>query len=112
MATGAFHIDSQEYLGNILGKLHVPGLAGIYASPPFDPIDKTSRIRFGINQLPRHLIIGHISLQCLVEPCGDLFSSASDESRTSVIIAKQIIPEGQPVIRIGCLLYTSPSPRD
>ena len=62
MATGAFHIDPQKYLGNILGKLHVPGLAGINASTPFDSVDKTSGIGFGIDQFPRHLIIGHVFL--------------------------------------------------
>ena len=49
MTTGTFHIYSQKYLGDILGKLHVPGLAGIDASPPFDPVDKSCSIRFRID---------------------------------------------------------------
>ena len=62
MAAGTFHINSQKYLRNILGKLHVPGLTRIDASPPLDPVDKPGGIRLGIDQLPGHLIIGHISL--------------------------------------------------
>ena len=86
MATGTFHINSQKYLRNILGKLHVPGLAGIDASPPFDPVDKSGRIRLGIDQFAGHLIIGHISLQCIIEPGGYLFAPAGNEPSAGIII--------------------------
>ena len=101
MAAGAFHVDSQKNLRNILGELHVSCLACIDVSAPLDPIDETCGIALSIDQFAGHYVVSFVRPQRVIQPGGDLLATTGDETGPGIVVAQQIIPESQPMIGVG-----------
>ena len=76
-------------------------LSCAYVAAPLDPVDETSRVPFGIDQLTCHLVVRLVLPQGSVEPSSDLLASTGDETCARIVVAQQVVPEGQPVIGIG-----------
>src|SRR5262249_51147987 len=58
VAGGALQVDPEEHLGDVLGKLDLPHLAGVDPAAPLDAIDKSLRIRRGADQLADEPVVG------------------------------------------------------
>ena len=100
MARRALHIDAQEDLADRLRELHLPHLARIHIATPLDAIDKALALTARSHQFPRELIEALVAHQRLIQPVRDLLPPTVDVTRAHIVIAQQIIPHRQPVLRV------------
>ena len=100
MARRALQVDAEKGLADRLGVLHRGDLRGGNISAPFDAVRETLVLRRRRDQLAHELVVGHVVVNRLIEPAADLLATASDEARAAIVVAQQIIPEGQPVYGI------------
>src|SRR5262249_7066924 len=101
MARGTLEIDSEKHLSDVLGELEFRHLAGVNHAAPLDSLDKPLGFSGRVNQLAHKLVVGLVVPQGEVEPGSYLFSAAVDVAGPLIIVAKEIVPKGQPVVGIG-----------
>ena len=104
VARGTFQVDAQEGLRDVLGILDLHRLAAVHLAAPANAHGKTVRLAVGGDQFGDHAVVRFVFGQGLVKPGGDLFPTAGDEPGAAVIVSKQVIPEGQPMLGVGGVL--------
>ena len=75
---------------------------------PDDALGEALGIGRRVDQLGHELVVRHVGEQCRVEPTGDLLAPAVDIAGALVIIAQQIIPEGQPMLGVVAIVGQQP----
>ena len=100
MTGGAFQIDPQEDLADVLRRLHGRLLAGVDDSAPNDPLGEPLGSGFAGDQAAYEFVIGSVFRQSSIQPRRDLLASAVDETGSPVIVAQEIIPETHPVFGV------------
>src|SRR5262249_7523689 len=71
---------------------------------PLDALRETFRVRVRVDELAGELVERLVLQQRLVEPGGDLLAAAVDVAGALVLVAKQIVPEGEPVVGVSALV--------
>lgn len=102
MAGCALQIDAQKGLGHALSKLNLHGLTGTDFAAPADSVNVSLAGCCGwCNQLAGKLVERFVLQESIIEPATDLLATSGNESGPAVVVAEQVIEEGQPVICIG-----------
>ncbi len=101
VARGALHVDAEEHLRDVLRELDLADLAGVDPAPPLDALDEPLRLGRRADQLADEPVVGLVVEQRPIEPAGDLLAAAVDVAGAGVVVAEQVVPEGQPVIGVG-----------
>ena len=109
VARGALHVDAEEHLRDVLRELDLAHLAGVDPPPPLDPLDEPLRFRRRADQLADEPVVGLVLEQRLIEPAGDLLAAAVDVAGARVVVAEQVVPEGQPVVGVGAAVVEHPA---
>src|SRR5262245_49433132 len=104
MARGALQVGSEKHLTDVLRELKLDDLTGVNLTAPLDPLRESFRIRVRIDQLAGELVERLVIQQRLVEPGGNLLASAVDVAGALVLVAQEVVPEGEPVIAVSSFL--------
>ncbi len=98
---GALEIDAEEALPNALRELDLDRLSGADIAAPLDAVDKAAAlVGEGGDEFAGELVEGHVGDEGVVEPLADLRASACDEAGAAVVVAEEIVPEGEPVLGV------------
>ena len=100
VAAGAFQVDAEKGLADVLGELDRHCLAGVDRTSPDDAIDKAPGFIGRSNQFPDELVKRLVLDQRPVQPARDLSPATRDKAGAGVVVAKQVIPERQPVLAV------------
>ena len=101
MARGALEVHSHEHLSNVLGGLKRRRHGCVDRAAPDNALGKALAPVDRIDQLPDELIVRLVVEQGLIEPGADLLATAIDVPGSLIVIAKEIVPEAQPVLGVA-----------
>ena len=101
MAGGALQVHPHEHLSNVLGGLKRRRHGCVDRAAPDNALGKAFAPVDRIDQLPDELVVRLVVEQGLIEPGADLLATAINVPGSLIVIAKEIVPEAQPVLGVA-----------
>ena len=100
VARGALQIHAHEDLRDVLRGLHRRPHRGVHTPAPDDAARKALAGARRADEFRDEAVVGQVRRQRAVEPAADLLAPAVDEARAFVVVAQQVVPERQPMVRV------------